>query len=58
MQPENLVDEMNQILLKMDKELHSLNRELDKILKKYPRYMEEDETRLRYAMYKYRSHSK
>jgi len=58
MQPENLVDEMNQILLKMDKELHSLNRELDKILKKYPKYMEEDETRLRYAMYKYQSHSK
>ncbi len=53
MQPENLVDEMNRILVKMDKELHSLNRELDKILKKYPKYMEEDEIRLKYAMYKY-----
>ena len=53
MQPENLVDEMNRILVKMDKELHSLNKELDKILKKYPKYMEEDEVRLKYAMYKY-----
>ena len=53
MQPENLVDEMNRILVKMDKELHSLNRELDKILKKYPKYMEEDEIRLKYAMYRY-----
>ena len=53
MQPENLVDEMNRILVKMDKELHSLNRELDKILKKYPKYVEEDEVRLKYAMYKY-----
>ncbi|MHA1199427.1 MAG: hypothetical protein ACTSQF_08885 [Candidatus Heimdallarchaeaceae archaeon] len=58
MQPEHLVDEMNQILLKMDKELHSLNRELDKILKKYPAYIEEDEVRLKYAMYKFKSHSK
>ncbi len=53
MQPENLVDEMNRILVKMDKELHSLNRELDKILKNYPKYVEEDEVRLKYAMYKY-----
>ncbi|MCE7742802.1 MAG: hypothetical protein GOP50_10145 [Candidatus Heimdallarchaeota archaeon] len=53
MQPENLVNEMNRILVKMDKELHSLNKELDKILRKYPKYIEEDEVRLKYAMRKY-----
>ena len=53
MQPENLVDEMNRILVKMDKELHSLNKELDKILKKYPRYMEDEEIKLKYAMRRY-----
>ena len=57
MQPENLVDEINKILSKMDKELHSLNKELDNILQKYPRYMEDEENKLRYAMYKY-SHGK
>ncbi len=53
MQPENLVNEMNRILVKMDKELHSLNKELDKILKKYPGYMEDEEIKLKYAMRRY-----
>ncbi len=53
MQPETLIEDMNKILGKMDKELKGLNRELDKILKKYPRYMEEDEAKLKYAYRKY-----
>ncbi|GAG63544.1 unnamed protein product [marine sediment metagenome] len=53
MKPENLVEEMNKALVKMDRELKSLNKELDKILKKYPRYLAKEETKLRYAMYKY-----
>ena len=57
MEPENLVEEMNNILFKMDKDLKNLNRTLDKILKTYPTYMEDEETKLRYAMYKY-SHGK
>ena len=53
MKPENLVDEMSKALVKMDKELKSLNKELDKILKRYPKYLDKEETKLRYALYKY-----
>ena len=53
MEPETLVEEMNKALFKMDKQLNSLNKTLDKILKQYPTYMEEDATKLRYELYKY-----
>ena len=53
MKPENLVDEMNKALVKMDRELKSLNKELDKILKKYPKHLDKEEGKLRYALYKY-----
>ena len=53
MQPETLIEDMNKILGKMDKELKGLNHELDKILKKYPRYIEDEESKLKYALRKY-----
>ena len=53
MQTENLIDDMNKILGKMDKELKGLNRELDKILKKYPSYIQDDEAKLKYAYRRY-----
>ena len=53
MQPENLVDEMNSILSKMDRELKNLNKELDKILVKYPKFIDNDEKKLRYELYKF-----
>ena len=53
MQPENLVEEMNSILSKMDRDLKNLNKELDKILVKYPKYIDNDEKRLKYEMYKF-----
>ena len=53
MQPENLVDEMNSILSKMDRDLKNLNKELDKILVKYPSYIDNDEKKLKYEMYKF-----
>ena len=53
MQPETLIEDMNKILGKMDKELKGLNRELDKILRKYPRYIEDDEAKLKHAYRKY-----
>ncbi|MBY9000680.1 MAG: hypothetical protein KGD64_07190 [Candidatus Heimdallarchaeota archaeon] len=53
MHTENLIEDMNKILGKMDKELNGLNRELDKILKQYPRYIEDDEAKLKYAYRKY-----
>ncbi|MHA1217159.1 MAG: hypothetical protein ACTSSN_01220 [Candidatus Heimdallarchaeaceae archaeon] len=53
MQPENLVEEMNGILSKMDKDLKNLNRELDKILIKYPKFIDDEEKKLNYAMFKF-----
>ena len=53
MQPENLVEEMNSILSKMDRDLKNLNKELDKILVKYPKYVDNDERKLRYELYKF-----
>ena len=53
MKPENLVDEMDKALIKMDRNLKNLNRELDKILKRYPQYLDKEENKLRYALYKY-----
>ena len=53
MQTENLIEDMNKILGRMDKELKGLNRELDKILRKYPQYLENDESKLRYELRKY-----
>ncbi|MHA1953983.1 MAG: hypothetical protein ACW96U_08565 [Candidatus Heimdallarchaeaceae archaeon] len=53
MDPKSLVDEMNNVLFKMDKQLKGLNKELDKILKKYPRYMDNDSRKLNYELYKY-----
>ena len=53
MDPESLVEEMNSVLFKMDKQLKGLNKELDKILKKYPRYIDNDARKLNYELYKY-----
>lgn len=53
MQTENLIEDMNKILGKMDKELKGLNQELDSILKKYPRYLENEESKLKYALRKF-----
>ena len=53
MQPETLIEDMNKILGRMDKELKGLNRELDKILKKYPRYIDDEESKLGHALRKY-----
>jgi len=53
MQPEKLVEEMNGILSKMDKDLKNLNRELDKILIKYPKFIDDEENKLKYAMFKF-----
>ena len=53
MENEKLIDDMNIIISKMDKELKSLNSELDKILTKYPRYLENEESRLHYAFHKF-----
>ncbi|MCG3220737.1 MAG: hypothetical protein H7641_05095 [Candidatus Heimdallarchaeota archaeon] len=46
---------MNNVLFKMDKQLKGLNKELDKILKKYPRYLDNDSRKLNYELYKYDS---
>ncbi len=53
MDPKSLVEEMNNVLFKMDKQLKGLNKELDKILKKYTRYMDNDSRKLNYELYKY-----
>ncbi|MCE7738857.1 MAG: hypothetical protein KAU62_06380 [Candidatus Heimdallarchaeota archaeon] len=53
MQQENLVEEMNGILSKMDEDLKNLNRELDKILIKYPKFIDDEEKKLKYAMFKF-----
>ena len=53
MHPETALEEMNNLIGKMDKNLKSLNKELDKILKKYPTYMEDKTNKLSYELYKY-----
>ncbi|MHA1223019.1 MAG: hypothetical protein ACTSSG_07965 [Candidatus Heimdallarchaeaceae archaeon] len=53
MNPDNALEEMNILIGKMDKSLRTLNNELDKILKKYPRYLDEDASKLSYELYKF-----
>ena len=51
----NIVEEMNLVISRMDNQLQNLNKELDKILKEYPRYLNKKTSNLAKELRKYKN---
>lgn len=51
----NIVEEMNLVISRMDNQLQGLNKELDKILKEYPRYLSNKTSKLSEELRKYKN---